>query len=980
MKKIVLRVLSFALILSMALSLLPASFAEDNKVEDKNQHWNIMIVVDATHEMAEKDPTGLRYDAINLFIDTLWKEGDYLGAISTFSPSKRINDRPHNAAIQYEKEPIPSSPNAKREIKKGLANAVVQTKRFSGERDLASAILRAVELLTGEDLTGSGQKIPESGANNNGLPSAIFVITAGPSNQETEDRPVYYKKNLEVMIQKIKENNIVLGGVLLNTDNSDECELKDFVTMGNNLGEGNRNIGKYYFEKTNPAELTDAFNGFLQCIGISTSDTHEIFTKTDEKTFDIPGTGIDELNLRFRTIDGSDLPNSIKIDIFQPNGEALTDNTLNGVEFRGKTYYGMKCSNNPEGGTWRVKVNYPSDYYGEIKFERFFNTSIETELKTNPEIADLHANMNVNVEAFLVDENGKIEGKDKEKYIGYTCRLEMTNIDTGEIEDIEIAQNKDGEFKKDIDLKYGDYLVKAIFSCNEFNSESKEQHWDLTNRAPEDVNADALQINCSCFKSDAVHIDCAKYAKDREDNEFTYELADTPSGGVFSKDTIKLKDGILTIYDPYKAAHEVTTTDNIYVRVIDSQGAAGIITFPVTINVTDIKAEMEVKPPKDELHVNIDGGVLIKAYIIENGKPYPNPSDYKDYECNFKLFNLDTNKEEKSIALLPDGEGNYQKTEELDTYGNYKAYVEFVGPGHPILSEPEIWNLTNRDPEWKKEDEVNSYRKLYSIKKDEEGILHSKIYYIKYVHESPSIEIRQFASDLETPLEDLKIEINGDSSTGNKVEMSEDNSELIFHPQGSERGNVSVKLSDSEGASDNMIIEYQIIDCTLYAIIAAAVLLLLIILLIIRIIRGSNSIIPKGRCNVDYQVPVDGDLKTINYDLTPPGNGSRRNTNLYDMISSDMHMAGSAMEQACQDEHVDFREAEKFIEDLASDLRRIEVCCVNQKQKGLGKVGKVKVTEGKNSKVLYNTSMKVLPGGQAFTISYYDAQNVDFDY
>ena len=44
-------------------------------------HFNVMLVVDATGSMRHSDPTGLRYDSLRLFLGLLTEKGNNVGAV-----------------------------------------------------------------------------------------------------------------------------------------------------------------------------------------------------------------------------------------------------------------------------------------------------------------------------------------------------------------------------------------------------------------------------------------------------------------------------------------------------------------------------------------------------------------------------------------------------------------------------------------------------------------------------------------------------------------------------------------------------------------------------------------------------------------------------------------------------------------------------------------------------------------------------------
>lgn len=1144
----------YLVIICMLMAFLPqTSFADSNA-----QHWNIMIVVDGTAAFHSSDPDGLRIEAISSFLDTLWNRGDYVGAIVS-QVLYTGNNAKYNDAIRLDtwKDGAIELAGNKQNLKSQINRYATSAKdEFNTDRDLASAILLAEERI-------------EEACASNGLPGAIFVVANGVSNQSGTNK-TKYENNKANAINLIKSNGHKIGAVYMNTTDQRQTELRDIVTSANGLLPGDLEVANYYYEISSPEKFGTAFDGFLKVLGISVPETKDIFVKTGTSNFSIPGTGVEELNFRFRTTDGSEIPSGARIDISRPGGKELTRDEMNSIESVGvideKTYKNYKITS-PEGGDWTVKVTLPDNCGTPVEFHRIYNTYIEAGMNVTPAAADLRANSTATVNAFLIKDGAELN--DTQAYLGYKCKIVLTDRETGEGKVYEVPQGKSGEFTTDISLDYyGKYSAKAVFYCDEFFTASEPELWDLTNRTPS-IDAPAVRTyDCSIISNDKQTIDCSEYVSDDEDSVLSYFISDTTT---FNIDALSIDGSQITI-DPYRTASGETETGIISVRAVDSQGTFSILDIPVTINVADIRAVMETDPVNEKLHAN--SNVNISCFFTENGAKITDAGAYNDYACRIVLTD-DATGEQKVYAAPQLNDGTFATDISLDYYGSYTACAELYSSEFSALSEPQLWNLTNRIPEisapglqtidcsifnnekqsidcslYAKDAEdleltyrlnsdatsfsmdalsmdgslliIDPYRatdgqtetgnisiraedsqgtasilnipvminvaevkgvleteptidklhaklengitvysylaengsriedKLYDgykcylvirdaetqevidkkeLEKDDSGNRSVKVFiddykvfeaytyfedeyaipsplqtwdltnrapvcrdygeetysplFVKYVTEllgyTYELPVSDFVDDVEDDLSSLKIWV--DNVSDDMVSITEDNQFIKINPDVFKGGDIVVKVKDTGGDVSEFVIPYLLQDWTQWVLIGAGVLLLIIIIIIICAIKKKNSIFPRGKCKVEFELFDENDNeKTLNIELSPPGNGFPRKTNLYNMISTDMRRDGGSMRQECDSAKLAFREAERFIEDLGAELKKVEVSCVNSRQKGVGKVGKVKVAFGKDSTVLYNGSKKVLPGGKAFTISYYNSVKTDFGY
>ena len=939
------KLLAFMIVLCITLPFcITTSFAA---VDDYSiQHWNVMLVIDDTKSMYNQtDKNGVRYEAIDSFIDTLWNKGDYVGVIlfraNNWNDSSE-EDMRRGLVVDTWKNGTVALENNKTNLKKQILKTDIPTDNFT---DLGTALYTA-------------EKHLEKACAENGLPGAIYVLTDGFINLSYNTPMAKARENLETAIAGIKENNYVFCGAFLNGANEQHNELRDTVTRANSYVDGDLILGRYYFEIDAAEDIPYTMDKFMELLGFYMPEGEKISSSCD-KFFNIPGTGAAELNIRFRTENSTKMPD-MNVTIIRPNGSKLSSDEIKAIYSFSDSYVLYKI-HEPDAGTWTIHVELPANNTVQLSYDRIFNTYIEAAIKTTPEPEQIHSNMTVTVQGFLSKHGELIT--DKDSYLGYDCKLVLTEELTGTQYEYPIIPDSNDEYILELPLdQYMKCSAKITFACNEFYADSDEQVWDLTNRQPTCSEIAPMELTCSILEDPIYTIDMDDYIDDLEDGK---NLSISLQGVTCNNDGVTLQNKTISI-DPLKAG-----SGTISVRVSDSQGAFQDVDIPVNVFVSKIEAVMETSPSPETLRANKT--VKVEAYLTDEGNKLKDFTLYKGYECSLHLRNNETDEISKypievndNNTYLFDFEGK-----PIDFYGIYEAQVQFSHGINTILTPIQNWDLHNRQPACQDREPIEL-----------------KYFYINtpikpfYKQSIESIDIKNRYSDEEDRQDQLSLSVSTEGFDSSAVKL-EGNEILIQNLKAIDSGVIIVTVTDTQGAKNSFKIPITCKDYTVPILIAVGIILLIILILILLAIRKRNSYYPKGTCTLEFDVTDDNDKDvTLNVNLTPPGNGTKRKTNLYAMLSSDMMMQAGSVRAACDAENIEFSTVERYINNISADLKKVEVSCVVGKQKDLGKIGKVCIADGKKKEVLFNNASTIRPGGHAMAFGYYLHSNsgIDDDY
>lgn len=631
----VLRTLCLAL--SIVLSILQAGlFFNTARAEESsaNNRFNVVIVSDASGSMLSTDPEGLRFEAINQFINLLAEQGNLLGAVSFAD----------NINASEELTKVDSS-EAKQKIADTLKNTPAK-----GDTNIGEALQKAVTML--------------DEAGDKDLPSIILFLSDG--NTDLKD-----KKDMENSlnmkadaIQAAREKDIAIYSVCLNANK--KADVSEMEQISQATGGEFREVGS-------ASDLQEVFNSFYNLIyGTSTTQLlDEAFDESGvlETKFNVPGLGVEEINI---IIYGK----VSEVELFDAQGQKKD---VSPMEYNTFT---MIKSTDVSAGEWKLITKGTAGNH--IKINMVYNTNLEVELKTQALGKVTNPKDGVKFEAYL--SSGEIKA-DSSNIGGYEAELIVSDAYGKELDKFPMTV-VDDHFELSQNLSNGVYFVKAHVSGNSLDKTSESlgpievsdkalTQEEKNNTAPVPVTDKIKKtVYIIPFKDNTVSFDLKGLAKDKEDKELHYMVAS--SSFIEGKDYSLGDDMVLKLY------HYSLSRGDFDIKATDSKGLScnisivvksinvGVVTaivvliiglivlavmgyfayrlwgtpFGGPITVTSDKSgerrEQTVtkktgRLPLSRFRVANIGFDIKKTYFEASGKPYIYMCSSKEFYCNGKL-------------------------------------------------------------------------------------------------------------------------------------------------------------------------------------------------------------------------------------------------------------------------------------------------------------------------------------------------------
>jgi hypothetical protein len=631
----VLRTLCLAL--SIVLSILQAGLFFDTARAAQNaanNRFNVVIVSDASGSMLSTDPEGLRFEAINQFINLLAEQGNLLGAVSF---ADNINATEELTKVD--------SAEAKQKIADTLKNTPAK-----GDTNIGEALQKAVTML--------------DEAGDKDLPSIILFLSDG--NTDLKD-----KKDMENSlnmkadaIQAAREKGIAIYSVCLNANK--KADVSEMEQISQATGGEFREVGS-------ASDLQEVFNSFYNLIyGTSTTQLlDEAFDESGvlETKFNVPGLGVEEINI---IIYGK----VSEVELFDAQGQKKD---VSPMEYNTFT---MIKSTDVSAGEWKLITKGTAGNH--IKINMVYNTNLEVELKTQALGKVTNPKDGVKFEAYL--SSGEIKA-DSSNIGGYEAELIVSDAYGKELDKFPMTV-VDDHFELSQNLSNGVYFVKAHVSGNSLDKTSESlgpievsdkalTEEEKNNTAPVPVNDKIKKtVYIIPFKDNTVSFDLKGLAKDKEDKKLHYMVAS--SSFIEGKDYSLGDDMVLKLY------HYSLSRGDFDIKATDSKGLScnisivvksinvGVVTaivvliiglivlavmgyfayrlwgtpFGGPITVTSDKGgerrEQTVtkktgRLPLSRFRVSNIGFDIKKTYFEASGKPYIYMCSSKEFYCNGKL-------------------------------------------------------------------------------------------------------------------------------------------------------------------------------------------------------------------------------------------------------------------------------------------------------------------------------------------------------
>lgn len=558
LKRVLATVCVISLLIGVGMLVTPSASAAD--IDSVANRFNVMVVLDASASMNNTDPYKLRYEAINQFTNLLAEHGNYLGGI-VFSTRISLTKTPVIVNSQLDKDQITQA---------------FEAVPASGSTNIGTALLEAVNAL--------------NKYGNPDLPSVILFLSDGNTDMDVPRELTESLNNKAEAIQLARESGIKIYSVCLNArKTADTSEMEQI----------SRSTGGVFQEVESAEDLGVVFNTFYNLIyGTSTImlvDDAFSGEGTVEKTFVVPGIGVEEINI---IIYG----NASALALYKPNGEeskvaVATMNSLTMVKIT-----------DVESGSWRLTAaGVPGD---KIKINMVYNTDLAVKVALLTDAAVIDTATSAVISATLM--SGVQPATKAEQYVGYSAELCILDTYENEIKRIpmEVVGN---HFEVSRPLDEGTYKFKVIVSGDHLTKETevvgplKVVKADViedvienfvANTPPEAVE-DPVQrtVYIWPFVGGSFTMDLNSLAEDPQGDEIRYKIIS--SSFIEGTDYSLSSDGILTIdhFSLSKGAFTVRATDseglycdievvitsrNIGLMALIGIGAAGLVFLSVS--------------------------------------------------------------------------------------------------------------------------------------------------------------------------------------------------------------------------------------------------------------------------------------------------------------------------------------------------------------------------------------------------------------
>lgn len=383
-------------------------------------HFNVEIVLDASGSMQKTDPSGYRYEAIRLFVNLLAERENVLGGI-VFStdidaqqpPTEITNQSGKNAVID-QLESVPPT---------------------GGWTNIGQGLNLAVDEL---QTCGNAEN-----------PSVIILLSDGNTDMAT---PEEEQASLDIKaeaIQKARESGIAIYSVCLNANRTADTSEMEQISKA---------TGGVFLEVSKAEDLRDVFNTFYSLIyGTATNEIIQAAFPDSglvEKTFDIPGLGVEEVNI---IVYGK----ATQIQLYRPDGTEYPAALVVSNSFA------MMKVTDVTPGTWRIVVRgVPGD---QIKVNLVYNPNLTVNAAIVNEDDVINPTDPVKVKATLT--SGGVIATDVGQYNGYAAVLHVLDAYGTEIETEPMTLGPQG-FEVRKNLGEGTYYFQASVSGNYLEKQS----------------------------------------------------------------------------------------------------------------------------------------------------------------------------------------------------------------------------------------------------------------------------------------------------------------------------------------------------------------------------------------------------------------------------------------------------------------------------------------------------------------------------
>lgn len=477
-----------------------------------SNHFNVIAVMDASGSMLSSDPTGLRYEAIDLFANLLAEKGNVLGAVA-------FNEE----VIAHDPATAVDSHDAKMRVVNALRDVKVRPR---ADTNIGAALDEAINML-------------QKGGNPD-LPSVILLLSDGNTDLDTKDKLDASLKMKAEAIQRAREKGIRVFSVCLNVNGKADLSEMEQISSA---------TGGVFQEVKRPGDLQGVFNSFYSLIygAITQEVVNEKFPPSGriETDFEIPDFGVEEVNI----IMYGDVKT---IELVQPDGNLIAPAMV-----RSESFVMIKLTDVMPGKWKLVTTGIPG---GQIRINMVYNSNMDLLVEAEPDSLKIRPDETLRVKAWLTNSEGKCTA---EQVGGYDVQLVITDPLDQELERVDM-KFVDDCFVVEKQFAEGSYKYQVVASGHGLERASEvfgPLVVDAThnNTAPEPIkNPLVKRVYFWPFTDGATFtLDMNTLAKDAQESTLSYQIISTSflegkdytvdSQGVIHMENFSLRKGAYTI-------------------------------------------------------------------------------------------------------------------------------------------------------------------------------------------------------------------------------------------------------------------------------------------------------------------------------------------------------------------------------------------------------------------------------------------------
>lgn len=523
--KIVRRLLSLIL---ACLLVLTAPLATDAAQNRSGKRYNLIFVTDESGSMKYTDAKKLRYDAIHRFVALMAQHGNLLGSV-TFDDGLMDSNPLRTIDGFADKEAFMEH---------------IRSFDPKGDTNIGLALEEAVKLL---DETDHGEN-----------PAVIILLSDGNTDLKSEEAMNASLDKKAEAIEQARQKGYRIYTICLNSNGTaNAAELQQIAQA----------TGGEFREVKRAEDLQAIQTMYYQMIfGAIEGEVEDLHIGQDgyaEKTFTVPGIGVDELNV---ILEGK----SEKTGLTDPTGYAYSEAELAKMSMFGDGYTVLKAEQ-PGGGTWTVRV------YGRpgtvVSCRLLYNSDFYLTSSLSPS-EDYRLGQTVRFSLVVNDRNGAI--MDPAKYEGFEAQLHLS---VNGVERTEPMVLSEGGFHYDLTLEEeGTYRAYMTVTSGTYTEQSEKSYeLNINNRAPV-FEGKPLTGHAYIwpFLGGKATVDLSGAAQDPDGDLLTY----TVDSSAFLEEDYTLENDKLTVHN------FSIRKGSFQLRATDPYGAS--CTVPVEIGSTNI--------------------------------------------------------------------------------------------------------------------------------------------------------------------------------------------------------------------------------------------------------------------------------------------------------------------------------------------------------------------------------------------------------